>query len=90
MIIFIGMNVDELINNYFNLSVEEKEQLLCVLVKKYFTDNLEVGYSVLEIINGVDDVIENSIKQEDYEMSQAFKDIKDAMKVAIKEMNINV
>jgi len=84
------MNVDELINNYFNLSVEEKEQLLCVLVKKYFTDNLEVGYSVLEIINGVDDVIENSIKQEDYEMSQAFKDIKDAMKVAIKEMNINV
>ena len=90
MIIFIGMNVDELINNYFNFSVEEKEQLLCVLVKKYFTDNLEVGYSVLEIINGVDDVIENSIKQEDYEMSQAFKDIKDAMKVAIKEMNINV
>ena len=90
MIIFIGMNVDELINNYFNLSVEEKEQLLCVLVKKYFTDNLEVGYSVLEIINGVDDVIENSIRQEDYEMSQAFKDIKDAMKVAIKEMNINV
>jgi hypothetical protein len=90
MIIFIGMNVDELINNYFNLSVEEKEQLLCVLVKKYFTDNLEIGYSVLEIINGVDDVIENSIRQEDYEMSQAFKDIKDAMKVAIKEMNIHV
>ena len=90
MIIFIGMNVDELINNYFNLSVEEKEQLLCVLVKKYFTDNLEIGYSVLEIINGVDDVIENSIRQEDYEMSQAFKDIKDAMKIAVKEMNIHV
>ena len=90
MIIFIDMNIDEMINNYFNLPEKEKEQLLCELLKKYFKENLEVGYSVLEIVNGVDDVINYSIEQEDYEMSQAFKDIKDAMKIAVKEMKTHV
>jgi hypothetical protein len=80
------MNVDGLIDNYFNLTDKEKETLLCVLVKNYFKQNLEVGYSVIEIINGVDNVIENSIEREDYEMGQAFKDIKDAMSIVIKEL----
>jgi hypothetical protein len=84
------MNVDELINNYFKLSPDEKEDLLCVLIKDYFHRNLSHGFSVKEIINGVDEVIDYSISKEDYEMSQAFKDIKEAMAIAIKEMNLDV
>jgi hypothetical protein len=84
------MNVDELINNYFKLSVDEKEELLCVLIKDYFKRNLAQGFTVVEIINGVDEIIDYSVSREDYEMSQAFKDIKEAMKIAIKEMKLNV
>lgn len=84
------MNVDELINNYFNLSVDEKEELLCVLIKDYFKRNIEQGFSVVDIINGVDEVITYSINREDYEFTQAFVDIKQAMKIAIKEMNLDV
>jgi hypothetical protein len=84
------MNVDELINNYFKLSPDEKEDLLCVLIKDYFHRNLAHGFSVGEIIKGVDEVIDYSISKEDYEMSQAFKDIKEAMAIAIKEMNLDV
>ena len=84
------MNVDELINNYFNLSIEEKEELLCVLVKDYFQRNLAHGFSVQEIIYGVDEIIEFSAMRDDFEMSQAFKDIKESMAIAIKEMNLDV
>jgi hypothetical protein len=84
------MNVDELINNYFKLSIEDKEDLLCVLIKDYFQRNLAHGFSVIEIIEGVDEIIEFSASKEDYEMSQAFKDIKEAMKIAVKELNIDV
>ena len=84
------MNVDELINNYFNLSIEEKEDLLCVLIRDYFRRNLDNGYTVVEIIQGVDDIINYASSRDDFEMSQAFKDIKDAMSIAIKEMNIDV
>jgi hypothetical protein len=84
------MNVDELINNYFNLSIEEKEDLLCVLVKDYFQRNLAHGFSVEEIINGVDEIIEFSSARDDFEMSQAFKDIKESMAIAIKEMKLDV
>jgi hypothetical protein len=84
------MNVDELINNYFNLSIEDKEDLLCVLVKDYFQRNLAHGFSVEEIINGVDEIIEFSAMRDDFEMSQAFKDIKESMAIAIKEMNLDV
>lgn len=84
------MNVDELINNYFNLSVEQKEDLLCVLVKDYFQRNLEHGFTVVEIIQGVDEIINFASSRDDFEMSQAFKDIKDSMKIALKELNIDV
>ncbi len=84
------MNVDELINNYFKLSPDEKEELLCVLIKDYFHRNLSHGLSVGEIINGVDEVINYSINREDYEFTQAFVDIKQAMNIAIKEMNLDV
>jgi hypothetical protein len=90
MVIFIDMNVDELINNYFKLSIEEKEDLLCVLIRDYFRRNLDNGYTVVEIIQGVDDIINYASSREDYEMSQAFKDIKEAMAIAIKEMNLDV
>ncbi len=84
------MNVDELLNNYFSLSEDDKEELCCVLIQDYFRRNILNGYSVIEIIKGIDEVIEMSILRDDFEVSQAFTDIKEAMKIVVKELKIDV
>ena len=84
MIYLLFMTTD-LLNDYFKLTQEQKEDVLCEVVIDYFKINMESGLSVLEIIDGVDLIIKNSIINEDYEVAQAFEDIKIALNFVINE-----
>lgn len=84
MIYLLFMTTD-LLNDYFKLTQEQKEDVLCEVVIDYFKINMESGLSVLEIIDGVDLIIKNSINNEDYEVAQAFEDIKIALNFVINE-----
>lgn len=77
--------ITDLLNNYFSLTQEEKDDLLCEVVKDYFKTNIESGLSIIEIIDGVDVIIQRSIESEDYELAQAFQDIKVALNFVINE-----
>lgn len=82
------MNQDVLLKKYFQLTKDEKDILLTDIVKTYFQVNLELGYSTLEIIMGIDAMIERSTEDENYELSQAFIDIKEAIKTVILEWDV--
>ncbi len=77
--------ITDLLNDYFKLNSEQKEELLCEIVIDYFKVNIEQGLSVIEIIDGVDYIIQRSIDNEDYEVAEAFKDIKVAINFVINE-----
>ena len=82
------MNFEKLIKNYFTLNEDEKDALLTEMVIIYFDENRSQGFSTLEIILGIDTMIENAIKDEKYELSQAFLDIKMAIKKVIEEWDV--
>lgn len=82
------MNDDELLKKYFQLTEIEKDTLLTEIVQSYFNVNREMGYSTLEIIMGIDTMIDRAIEDENYELSQAFIDIKEAIKTVIIEWDV--
>lgn len=82
------MNDDELLKKYFQLTEIEKDTLLTEIVQSYFNINREMGYSTLEIIMGIDTMIDRAIEDENYELSQAFIDIKEAIKTVIIEWDV--
>jgi len=70
------MDSEDLIKQYFKLNADEKDVLLGQIVRRYFDLNLNRGFSIEQICNAIDGIIEQANKDENYEWSQAFLDIK--------------
>ena len=81
------MNIKELLADYFKLSPSEKDDLLVQLSKHYFNEGIELGLSSVEILNCFQPLIDEAIKNDDFEVAQAFKDIRDAIKIVLIELN---
>ena len=77
--------VTDLLNDYFKLTVEQKDDLLSEIIIDYFKINIENGLSLVEIVEGVDLMIQRGIENEDYEVAQAFEDIKVALNFVMNE-----
>jgi hypothetical protein len=77
--------VTDLLNDYFKLTVEQKDDLLSEIIIDYFKINIENGLSLIEIVEGVDLMIQRGIENEDYEVAQAFEDIKVALNFVMNE-----
>ena len=77
--------ITDLLNDYFKLTVEQKDDLLSEIIIDYFKINIENGLSLIEIVEGVDLMIQRGIENEDYEVAQAFEDIKVALNLVMNE-----
>jgi hypothetical protein len=77
--------ITDLLNDYFKLTVEQKDDLLSEIIIDYFKINIENGLSLIEIVEGVDLMIQRGIENEDYEVAQAFEDIKVALNFVMNE-----
>jgi len=82
------MHTEELIKKYFELTDDEKDELLSDIVLNYFQINRALGHSNSEIIKGIDSIIEKANENEFYEMSQAFLDIKKQIEITLKEWDV--
>lgn len=73
------MDIKELLEGYFNLTEEQKDDVLSKLAEIYFFQGVELGMSPVQILEGFDPLIDNATEREDYEVAQAFTDIKEAI-----------
>ncbi len=73
------MDIKELLEGYFKLTDDEKDDVLSKLAEIYFFQGIELGMSPIQILDGFDPLIDNATEMEDYEMAQAFTDIKEAI-----------
>ena len=73
------MDIKELLEGYFKLTDDEKDDVLSKLAEIYFFQGIELGMSPIQILDGFDPLIDNATEREDYEMAQAFVDIKQAI-----------
>ena len=86
MIIFIVMmNIKEILQGYFNLTPLQKDDLLVQLSNHYFQEGISLGLSSVEIIACFQPLIDEAVKNDDFEVAQAFKDIKDAIEIVLTE-----
>lgn len=79
------MNIKEILEGYFNLTPLQKDDLLVQLSEYYFQEGIRLGLSSLEIIACFQPLIDEAVKNDDFEVAQAFKDIKDAIEIVLKE-----
>lgn len=87
----IMMNIKEILQGYFNLTPLQKDELLVQLSNHYFQEGINLGLSSIEILNCFQPLIDEAVKNDDFEVAQAFKDIKDAIElVLIERMNEDV
>jgi len=87
----IMMNIKEILQGYFNLTPLEKDDLLVQLSNHYFQEGISLGLNSVEIINCFQPLIDEAVKNDDFEVAQAFKDIKDSIEMILRErMNNNV
>jgi predicted RNase H-like HicB family nuclease len=87
----IMMNIKEILQGYFNLTPLEKDDLLVKLSNYYFEEGRNMGMSSVEIVDCFQPLIDEAVKNDDFEVAQAFKDIKDAIEIVLRErMNNNV
>ena len=81
----IMMNIKEILQGYFNLTPLEKDDLLVQLSNHYFQEGISLGLSSVEIVNCFQPLIDEAVKNDDFEVAQAFKDIKDAIEIVLTE-----
>jgi len=81
------MNIKEILANYFKLTPLQKDDLLVQLSKHYFNEGIELGLSSVEILNCFQPLIDEAIKNDDFEVAQAFKDIRDSIKIVLMDMD---
>ena len=79
------MNIKEILQGYFNLTPLEKDDLLVQLSNHYFQEGISLGLSSVEIVNCFQPLIDEAVKNDDFEVAQAFKDIKDAIEIVLTE-----
>jgi len=84
------MNIKEILQGYFNLTPLEKDDLLVKLSNYYFEEGRNMGMTSVEIVACFQPLIDEAVKNDDFEVAQAFKDIKDAIEIVLRErMNNN-
>lgn len=79
------MNIKEILQGYFNLTPLQKDDLLVQLSEYYFQEGRNMGLSSVEIMACFQPLIDEAVKNDDFEVAQAFKDIKDAIEIVLKE-----
>jgi hypothetical protein len=79
------MNIKEILQGYFNLTPLEKDDLLVQLSNHYFQEGRNMGMSSVEIVACFQPLIDEAVKNDDFEVAQAFKDIKDAIEIVLRE-----
>ena len=79
------MDIKELLKGYFELTEVEKDDVLSKLAEIYFFQGIDLGMSPIQILDGFDPLIEDATDREDYEIAQAFVDIKEAIKIILDE-----
>ena len=73
------MDIKELLEGYFKLTDEEKDDVLSKLAEIYFFQGIDLGMSPIQILDAFDPLIEDATDKENYEIAQAFVDIKQAI-----------
>jgi hypothetical protein len=79
------MNIKEILQGYFNLTPLQKDDLLTQLSNHYFEEGRNMGMSSVEIIACFQPLIDEAVNNDDFEVAQAFKDIKDAIEIVLTE-----
>jgi hypothetical protein len=79
------MNIKEILADYFQLTPIEKDELLAELSEYYFQEGINLGLTTSEIIKCFQPLIDDAVQNDDFEVAQAFKDIKDAIEIVIKK-----
>lgn len=79
------MNIKDILADYFKLTPLQKDDLLVQLSEHYFRQGIELGMSSVEILNCFQPLIDDAVKNEDFEVAQAFKDIRIAIEIVLKE-----
>ena len=79
------MNIKDILADYFKLTPLQKDDLLVQLSEHYFRQGIELGMSSVEILNCFQPLIDEAIKNDDFEIAQAFKDIKNAIEIVLLE-----
>jgi hypothetical protein len=79
------MNIKEILADYFQLTPIEKDELLAELSEHYFQEGINLGLTTSEIIKCFQPLIDDAVQNDDFEVAQAFKDIKDAIEIVIKK-----
>ena len=79
------MNIKDILQGYFNLTPLEKDDLLVQLSNHYFQEGISLGLSSVEMIACFQPLIDEAVKNDDFEVAQAFKDIKDAIEMVLIE-----
>ena len=79
------MNIKDILADYFKLNPLQKDDLLVQLSEHYFREGIEMGLSSMEILNCFQPLIDEAIKNDDFEVAQAFKDIREAIEIVLKE-----
>ena len=79
------MNIKDILADYFKLTPLQKDDLLNQFSEQYLREGIELGMSSVEILDCFQPLIDDAIKNDDFEVAQAFKDIKEAIKIVLKE-----
>ena len=79
------MNIKEILQGYFSLTPLQKDDLLVQLSNHYFQEGIDLGMSAAEIVACFQPLIDEAVRNDDFEVAQAFKDIKDAIQVVLQE-----
>ena len=79
------MNIKDILADYFKLNPLQKDDLLTQLSEHYFREGIELGMSSMEILNCFQPLIDEAIKNDDFEVAQAFMDIRTAIEIVLKE-----
>jgi hypothetical protein len=79
------MNIKEILADYFKLTPLQKDDLLVQLSEHYFREGIELGMSSVEILNCFQPLIDEAIKNDDFEVAQAFKDIRTSIEIVLTE-----
>jgi DNA-directed RNA polymerase delta subunit len=81
------MNLRQHFEGYFNLSQEEKELKLVEITDFYINQMHTLDRPLSDIIVEIDEVIELSKEKENFEITQGYKDLKEALQEVLDLFN---
>jgi DNA-directed RNA polymerase delta subunit len=81
------MNLTQHFQGYFNLSQEEKELKLVEITDFYINQMHSLDRPLSDIIAEIDEVIELSKEKENFEITQGYQDLKEALQEVLDLFN---